>query len=94
MVKAVCIRVRHVVLSAENLCHDPAGFDTGEAFIQLLVREDQTAVIDARLVQHCCVKVTNVDGVFCHIVTKIVRKRLAFPKLTNVAGQSTFTPCE
>ncbi|MBT5819198.1 MAG: hypothetical protein HOI25_12780 [Proteobacteria bacterium] len=47
MVKAVCIRVRHVVLSAENLCHDPAGFDTGEAFIQLLVREDQTAVIDA-----------------------------------------------
>jgi hypothetical protein len=74
---------------SENFPNDASRLDTGQALIQALVREAQLLVVDAQLVQHGRMQITDGYRIANDVVAEIVCLTIRHPALDAAAGH----PC-
>ena len=71
---------------AQYVVNDPGWFDSSQALVQALELECETLVVDAQLVQHGGVQVSDCDGIVDHVVAEVVRLTIHHSALDAASG--------
>ena len=50
-----------------------SGFDAGQTHVESLIRNGKSLVVYSQQVQQCGVQITDVDRIFCGVITQLIR---------------------
>ena len=78
--------------SEEQFSDHPGRFDTTEAFVETVVVEDESAVIETKAVQQSGMEVVHADSIFDGVVTEVVGFSIRGAALNATPGQPDREP--